>query len=45
MLFRSNGQMFSYAELDELDVLVTDSRVDDDALEILAGHDLEVRRV
>ena len=39
-----NGQMFSYAELDELDVLVTDSRVDDDAMEILAGHDLDVRR-
>jgi DeoR family fructose operon transcriptional repressor len=39
-----NGQMFSYAELDELDVLVTDSRVDDDTMEILAGHDLTVRR-
>ena len=39
-----NGQMFSYAELDELDVLVTDSRVDDDAVEILAGHDIDVRR-
>jgi DeoR family fructose operon transcriptional repressor len=39
-----NGQMFSYAELDELDVLVTDSRVDDDTMEILAGHDVTVRR-
>ena len=39
-----NDQMFSYAALDEIDVLVTDTRVDDDALTVLAEHDLEVRR-
>ena len=39
-----NGQMFSYADLDEIDVLVTDSRVDDDTVEIIAGHGLAVRR-
>lgn len=39
-----NGQMFSYASLDEIDVLVTDSRVDDDTLEILLSHVPDVRR-
>jgi DeoR family fructose operon transcriptional repressor len=39
-----NDQMFSYAALDEIDVLVTDTRVDDDALAVLAEHDIEVRR-
>jgi DeoR family transcriptional regulator, fructose operon transcriptional repressor len=39
-----NGQMFSYASLDEIDVLITDSRVDDDTVGILAGHDIDVRR-
>jgi DeoR family transcriptional regulator, fructose operon transcriptional repressor len=39
-----NGQMFSYAALDEIDVLITDSRVDDDTADVLAGHDIDVRR-
>ena len=39
-----NGQMFSYAALDELDVLITDIRVDDDTAEILAAHDFDFRR-
>jgi DeoR family transcriptional regulator, fructose operon transcriptional repressor len=39
-----NDQMFSYAPLDEIDVLVTDTRVDDDAVAVLAEHDIEVRR-
>ena len=38
-----NDQTFSYAALDEIDVLITDSRVDDDTLAVLAEHDLEVR--
>lgn len=40
-----NGQMFSYAQLDEIDVLITDTRVDDDTVDILSAHDLIVRRV
>jgi DeoR family fructose operon transcriptional repressor len=32
------------ATLDEIDVLETDTRVDDDALAVLAEHDIEVRR-
>jgi DeoR family transcriptional regulator, fructose operon transcriptional repressor len=39
-----NDQMFTYAALDEIDVLVTDTGVDDDALAVLGEHDLEVRR-
>jgi DeoR family transcriptional regulator, fructose operon transcriptional repressor len=39
-----NDQMFTYATLDEIDVLVTDAGADDDALTVLAEHDLEVRR-
>jgi DeoR family transcriptional regulator, fructose operon transcriptional repressor len=39
-----NDQMFSYATLDEIDVLVTDTRVDDDAVAVLAEHGVEVRR-
>ena len=40
-----NGQMFRFAEFDELDVLITDTRVDDDTFGLLSGHDLCVRRV
>jgi DeoR family fructose operon transcriptional repressor len=40
-----NGQMFSYAALDEIDVLVTDTRADDDSVDILTGHGIDVRRV
>ena len=36
--------MFSYAALDEIDVLITDTLIDDDTLMVLAEHDLEVRR-
>lgn len=39
-----NDQMFSFASLDEIDVLITDTRVDDDTVTVLAEHDLEVRR-
>jgi DeoR family fructose operon transcriptional repressor len=39
-----NDQMFSYATFDDIDVLVTDTRVDDDALAALAEHDIEIRR-
>jgi len=39
-----NDQLFGYAELHEIDVLITDSRVDDDAVAVLTEHDLEVRR-
>lgn len=38
-----NGQMFSYASLDDIDVLVTDTRVDDDTIDILRSHDIDVR--
>ena len=37
-------KMLTYAALDEIDVLLTDTRADDDALLVLAEHDLEVRR-
>jgi DeoR family fructose operon transcriptional repressor len=40
-----NDQTFSYGRLDEIDVLVTDSRVDDDALALFGEHDVEVRSV
>jgi DeoR family fructose operon transcriptional repressor len=40
-----NGQMYSYAALDEIDVLITDTRADDDSVDILAGHGIDVRRV
>lgn len=39
-----NDQLFGYAALHEIDVLITDSRVDDDAVAVLTEHDLEVRR-
>ena len=39
-----NGQMFSYAALDEIDVLVTDSNVDDDTMDVLSEHGIDVRR-
>ncbi len=40
-----NGQMFSYAELDEIDVLITDDRIDKESVEVLSGHDIDVRVV
>jgi DeoR family fructose operon transcriptional repressor len=38
-----NVQMFSFASFDEIDVLVTDTRADPEALEILSGHGISVR--
>jgi DeoR family fructose operon transcriptional repressor len=37
-----NVQMFSFAAFDEIDVLVTDTGVDPDAVEILRSHDITV---
>jgi len=39
-----NVQMFSFAAFEEIDVLITDDRADDDAVAILAGHDLKILR-
>jgi DeoR family transcriptional regulator, fructose operon transcriptional repressor len=39
-----NVQMFSFATFDEIDVLVTDTRVDPEAIDFLASHDIAVRR-
>jgi DeoR family transcriptional regulator, fructose operon transcriptional repressor len=39
-----NMQMFSFASFDEIDVLVTDTRVDPEAVEFLASHEISVRR-
>ena len=38
-----NVQMFSFASFEEIDVLVTDTRADPEALEILSGHGISVR--
>jgi DeoR family fructose operon transcriptional repressor len=38
-----NHQMFTFAALDEIDVLVTDDRVDPEAVEFLTSHGVEVR--
>jgi DeoR family transcriptional regulator, fructose operon transcriptional repressor len=40
-----NVQMFSFAAFDEIDVLVTDTRVEPDAAAALANHGLAVHRV
>lgn len=39
-----NNQMFSFAGLEEIDVLVTDTRVDDATAATLAGHGITVLR-
>jgi DeoR family transcriptional regulator, fructose operon transcriptional repressor len=39
-----NMQMFSFATFDEIDVLVTDSRVEAEAVEVLTGHGISVHR-
>jgi DeoR family fructose operon transcriptional repressor len=39
-----NVQMFSFAKFDEIDVLVTDARVDPEAVEFLASHGITVHR-
>lgn len=40
-----NVQMFSFAEFDEIDVLVTDTRTEPEAVEFLLGHGITVHRV
>jgi DeoR family transcriptional regulator, fructose operon transcriptional repressor len=40
-----NVQMFGFAAFDEIDVLVTDTRVDPDAAAALANHGIAVHRV
>jgi DeoR family transcriptional regulator, fructose operon transcriptional repressor len=40
-----NDQMFGYASVREIDVLITDTRIDEDVVAVLAEQDLEVRRV
>ena len=39
-----NVQMFSFASFDEIDVLVTDGRVDPEDVEVLTGHGIDVKR-
>jgi DeoR family transcriptional regulator, fructose operon transcriptional repressor len=39
-----NVQMFSFAKFDEIDVLVTDTRADPEAVEFLTSHNISVRR-
>jgi DeoR family fructose operon transcriptional repressor len=39
-----NVQMFSFASFDEIDVLVTDTEVEPEAVAFLSGHDIDVRR-
>ena len=39
-----NVQMFSFAAFEEIDVLVTDTRADDEDVEFLSGHGIEVHR-
>jgi DeoR family fructose operon transcriptional repressor len=39
-----NVQMFSFASFDEIDVLVTDTRVDPEAVDFLSGHGITVHR-
>ena len=39
-----NVQMFSFAAFDEIDVLVTDSRADTEAIGFLSGHGIVVHR-
>jgi DeoR family fructose operon transcriptional repressor len=40
-----NVQMFSFAAFDEIDVLVTDTRAEPEAVEFLTGHGISVHRV
>jgi DeoR family transcriptional regulator, fructose operon transcriptional repressor len=39
-----NVQMFSFASFDEIDVLVTDTRADPEAVDFLTGHEIAVHR-
>jgi DeoR family fructose operon transcriptional repressor len=38
-----NVQMFSFAKFEEIDVLVTDTRAEDEDVEFLASHGIDVR--
>jgi DeoR family fructose operon transcriptional repressor len=40
-----NVQMYSFAAFDEIDVLVTDTRVDPEAVDFLSSHGIVVHRV
>jgi DeoR family fructose operon transcriptional repressor len=39
-----NAQMFSFATFDEIDVLVTDTRVEPEAVDLLTNHGISVHR-
>jgi DeoR family fructose operon transcriptional repressor len=39
-----NVQMYSFARFDEIDVLVTDTRADDEAVDILTSQGIDVHR-
>lgn len=39
-----NDLMYSYADLEDLDVLITDRRADDEAVSLIAGRGVDVRR-
>jgi DeoR family fructose operon transcriptional repressor len=40
-----NAQMFSFAQFDEIDVLVTDTGVDPEPVEFLTSQGIDVQRV
>ncbi len=40
-----NDQLFNFAGLDELDVLITDARADEAAVDAISAHGVDVRRV
>ena len=40
-----NVQMFSFAAFDDIDVLVTDTRAEPEAVDILSGHGVQVHCV
>lgn len=40
-----NGQLFPYADFDDIDVLITDTGADDDSIASLRSHDFDVRVV
>lgn len=40
-----NGQLFTFAEFEEIDVLITDDGADADAVQSLRNHDIDVRVV
>lgn len=40
-----NGQLYAYADFDDIDVLITDSGAESDAIESLRSHQIDVRVV